>query len=334
MKINYRAFVRLIFFNFILMSGAFAKDVSKPITHQPKLVHYPQVLAYSGNIFIESGLEKKFRKAKLKEILRESAVIKTEANSRMDLAIDKDRTLTVLESTEIEIPTIAWESGDFTELILKSGQIMWQQSAAPDNNITLKSPVFEVHPPIGISGFSYDDEHVVAEAKVFAGAMEFSALNAESSVILTAGKSVQFKGVKEDGEVAYDVLLKGRKIPKGHLQKIENLPESVMQVYSPKAMEQRKKSDLQKILREKAKKESLGVGQICAKPGGKLNECSWSCLQNPKGEKSQCLADKPGVSCVRRRCNANGLWGEETNLESGAAMLKCKAQPFVSMCDY
>ncbi len=334
MKINYQAFVRLTFFNLILMSVAFAKDVAKPVTHQPKLVHYPQVLSYSGNIFVESGLEKKFRKAKLKEILRESAVIKTEANSRMDLAIDKDRTLTVLESTEIEIPTIAWESGDFTELILKSGQIMWQQSAAPDNNITLKSPVFEVRPPIGISGFSYDDEHVVAEAKVFAGAMEFSALNAESSVILTAGKSVQFKGVKEDGEVAYDVLLKGRKIPKGHLQKIENLPESVMQVYSPKAMEQRKKSDLQKILREKAKKESLKVGQICAKPGGKLNECSWSCLQNPKGEKSQCLADKPGVSCVRRRCNANGLWGEETTLESGAAMLKCKAQPFVSMCDY
>ena len=324
MKIIFKIIGTLIFFN----GPAIAAN------HQPKLVQYPQVLSYSGNIFIESGLENKFRKAKLKEILREKAVIKTEANSRMDLSIDKDRTVTILDSTEIEIPTIAWESGQFTELILKSGQIMWQQSAAPDNNITIKSPVFEVKPPIGISGFSYDEEHATAEAKVFAGAMEFSALNAETSVILTAGKSVQFKGVKEDGEVAYDVLLKGRKIPKGRLQKIENLPESVMEIYSPKALAKRKKSDLQKLMQEKAKKESLKVGQICAKPGGKMNECAWSCLQNPKGEKTNSLADKPGVSCVRHRCNANGLWGEETTLESGAAMLKCKAQPFVSMCDY
>ena len=223
MKIIYKVIVSLIFLNGPLLAA----------THQTKLVQFPQVLSYSGNIFIESGLENKFRKAKLKEILREKAVIKTEANSRMDVAIDKDRTVTILESTEIEIPTIAWESGQFTELVLKSGQIMWQQSAAPDNNITLKSPVFEVKPPIGISGFSYDDEHAIAEAKVFAGAMEFSALNAETSVILTAGKSVQFKGVKEDGEVAYDILLKGRKIPKGVLQKVENLPDSVMQIYSP-----------------------------------------------------------------------------------------------------
>ncbi len=324
MKIHCTALVSLFFFSGPLLGAS----------HQPKLVQYPQVLSYSGNIFINSGLDNKFRKAKLKEILREKAVIKSEANSRMDLAIDKERTLTILESTEIEIPTIAWESGNFTELTIRSGQIMWQQSQAPDNNITIKSPVFEVRPPIGITGFSYDDERALAEAKVFAGAMEFSALNAETSVILTAGKSVQFKGSKEDGEVAYDILLKGRKIPKGQLQKVENLPDAVMQIYSPKAMAQRKNSDLQKLMKAKAKKESLGVGQICPKPGGKMNECSWSCLQNPKSEKNNCLADKSGVSCVRRRCNANGLWGEETVLESGAALLKCKATPFVSMCDY
>ena len=321
---------------FLVLVGSlfFSSMILAATSHQLKMVHYPQVLSYSGNIFIQSGLENKFRKAKVKEILREKVVIKTEAHSRIDLAIDKDRTATILDSTEIEIPAIAWESGQFTEMILKSGEIMWQQSGIADNNVTIKSPVFEVRPPVGISGFSYDDEHVLAEAKVYAGALEFSALNAETSVILTAGKSVRFQGVKEDGEVAYDILLKGRKIPKGQLQKIENLPESVMKIYSSAAMDQRKKSDLQKLMREKAQKESLGVGQICAKPGGKLNECSWSCLQNPKGEKNNCLANNSGVSCVRRRCNANGLWGEETVLESGAAVLKCKAKPFVSVCDY
>lgn len=303
-------------------------------SHQVKLVRYPQVLSYKGDIFIQSGLDQKFRKAKVKEILREKAIIKTEANSRMDLAIDQDRTVTLLESAEIEIPAIAWETGQFTELLLRSGELMWQQNGPPINNITLKSPVFEVKPPIGISGFSYDPELVLAEAKVYSGAMEFSALNAETSVNLTGGKMVKFKGVKEDGDVAYDILLKGRKIPKGQLLSIENLPESVMKIYSAEAVAQRKKEDLQRILRAKKKKETLGVGQICPKPGGKLNECSWSCLNNPKGEKNNCLANKPGVSCVRRRCNANGIWSEETPLDASAALLKCKAKPYVSACDY
>ena len=305
-----------------------------PTARQVKLVRYPQVLSYSGNIFIQSGLDNKFRNAKVKEILREKVIIKTEANSRIDIGIDEDRTMTILDSSEVAIPTIAWESGQFTELLLKSGEIMWQQVGAPNNNIVVKSPVFEVKPPIGISGFFYDEENILAEVKVYAGAMEFSALNAETSVILTAGKSVQFKGVKEDGEVAYDVLLKGRRIPKGQLGKIKDLPESLMKIYSSQAVADRKKADLKKILQAKAKSESLGVGQICAKPGGKLNECSWSCLQNPKYEKNNCLAERSGVSCVRRRCNANGQWGEETNLESAVALLKCKANPVVSACDY
>ncbi len=330
----------------LVISSVFIKGLLGPATSmaaekakalpvaQVKIVHYPQVLSYSGNIFIQSGLETKFRKAKVKEILREKAIIKTEANSRLDLGVDSERTLTILESSEVEIPSIAWDSGQFTEVLLRDGEIMWQQSGAPGNNITLKSPVFEVSPPIGISGFSYDEEKILAEAKIYAGAMEFSALNAETTVILTAGKSVKFKGVKEDGAVAYDVLLKGRKSPQGHLQSIESLPESVMRAYSATAVAERKRADLQKIIRDKAKKETLQVGQICAKPGGKLNECSWSCLQNPKHEKNNCLANNPGVSCVRRRCNANGIWGEETTLDAGAALLKCKAKPFVTGCDY
>ncbi len=326
---------KIIFtFNLLWLSFLTPISLAAPSTKQVKLVRYPQVLSYSGNIYIQSGLENKFRKAKVKEILREKAIIKTEANSRIDIGIDEERTMTVLESSEVGIPEIAWESGQFAELIIKSGEIMWQQDRAPNNNIVIKSPVFEVKPPIGISGFLYDEDKVLAEAKVYAGAMEFSALNAETSVILTSGKSVQFKGVKEDGEVAYDVLLKGRRIPKGQLEKTKDLPESLMKIYSSQAVADRKKADLKKILQAKAKSETLGVGQICAKPGGKLNECSWSCLQNPKHERNNCLAELSGVACVRRRCNANGLWGEETSLESATALLKCKAKPFVSACDY
>ena len=326
--------ISLLFFLNLSMALAAGPQASKSVLKPVQLVHFPRVLSYSGRVWIQSGLETQFRTARVKEILREKAVIKTEANSRLDLAIDKGRTVTIQESSQIEIPLIAWESGQMMDLILVGGEVFWQQNGAAENTITLRCPVFEIQPPVGISGFSYDGEKVLAEAKMFSGSMEFKASNAENSVILTAGKSVKFKGVKEDGNVAYDVLLKGRRIPKGHLQNIENLPESVMAIYLPSAIEARKKADLAKIFTEKSKKKTHRRGEICGAPGGKLNECSWSCLKNPGGEKKNCLADRSGVSCVRRRCNANGSWGEETALESGAASAKCKAQVFVAPCDY
>lgn len=72
---------------------------------------------------------------------------------------------------------------------------------------------------------------------------------------------------------------------------------------------------------------------ICKSPNGQLNQCAWRCLNNSKGAKV-CEADKANVSCVRLRCNANGVWAEETKLPATAAT-KCKAKgAVVDECDY
>jgi hypothetical protein len=297
-------------------------------------VNYPQVLSYRGLTQIQSGTEAAFRKPKLKEVLREKARIKAEEGGQIEIAVDADRALTVQSGSEVDIPAISWETGHLTEIDLENGQILWQQTQPGSNQIQIKSPVFDIVAPKAVIGLSYNPEKVRAEAKVYVGSLEFSALNAETSEVLTAGKSVVFEGIKEDGEVAYDVLLKGRKIPKGHLLKVENLSSQEMAQYLPEVMAQRKKDDIKRIQTEKAKKEALLPGQICRHPGAKLNECVWNCQNNPKSQKNDCLANKPGVSCIRRRCNANGLWEEETTLDSGSGMLKCKAKPVVAACDY
>lgn len=72
---------------------------------------------------------------------------------------------------------------------------------------------------------------------------------------------------------------------------------------------------------------------ICAAPKAELNQCAWTCLNNPKNEKT-CRTDLPSVSCVRRRCNANGLWAEENRLPASSGE-QCAPSGFkVAPCDY
>ncbi len=72
---------------------------------------------------------------------------------------------------------------------------------------------------------------------------------------------------------------------------------------------------------------------ICAAPSARLNECAWTCENNPKSEK-KCRTDLANVTCVRRICNANGQWSSPTRLPASFHD-SCKGtEPVVRSCDY
>lgn len=70
--------------------------------------------------------------------------------------------------------------------------------------------------------------------------------------------------------------------------------------------------------------------EICSSPTGRFRQCSWTCVGNPKGEK-KCRIDLPSVSCVRRICNANGIWSESQRMPSSQSGT-CAVQPVVQDC--
>ena len=72
---------------------------------------------------------------------------------------------------------------------------------------------------------------------------------------------------------------------------------------------------------------------ICSAPKAELNQCSWTCQNNPKGEKN-CRTDLSEVSCVRRRCNANGKWAEESRLPASSREQCQPTGQKVAPCDY
>lgn len=272
---------------------------------------------------------------KNKQLLVEKAVLETPAGARVVIQIDALRRVQVLPNSRVELPSISWEQGQSPVVVLKYGEMRWQEQPGKDYNIALRSDLFQFISPVGDFVFSFDPKTAVAEVKVIKGSMEFSAMGAEDVALVTAGQKCKFQGVREGDEIVYDVLLKGKKIPRGKLGLVENFSVEDKRLYSAA---QAKKEESQRRAREEAAKKAAipqrQASEICEQPFGKLNQCAWICENNPKNEKKLCRVEDPQVRCVRKRCNANGEWAEETLVSKEKAASLCGLKPQVRECDY
>lgn len=315
--------------SYILILVAFALNAEAV---SPK---YPAVSEVRGAAWL-TGKDGKRLSLRKPVVLREKALLETSLDGEVKVQLDEKRTMTLLGAGELAIPVISWESGEAPVIILKTGQLHWQQKLKDKAayNIALRSDLFEFITPPGDYVLSIDPSKAVAGVKMFEGSMEFSALNGEDSARVQSGQQVSFQGVIEGGEIAYDILLKGKKIPRGRLTAVTPLDLKELAKASEAEKLRQKKEKLEKERLAKAKALAAKEGAICQRPSGRFNECSWTCLNNPKKEKKACLVTTPGVSCVRHRCNANGEWAEETVLDAEKGGSLCKAQVVVGPCDY
>lgn len=319
--------VKVIFYVLISLGFALKAPAAAP--------KYPAVSQVRGAVWL-TGKDGKRLSLRKPVALREKAVLETSLDGEVKVQLDEKRTITLLGAGELTIPVISWESGEAPVVILKTGQLRWQQSLKDKAayNIALRSDLFEFIAPPGDYVLSVDPSRALAGVKMFEGSMEFSALNGEDSVQVQSGQQVSFQGVLEGGEIAYDILLKGRKIPRGRLTAVTALDLKELAKASEAEKLRQKKEKLEKQRLAKARAIDAKEGAICQRPAGRFNECSWTCLNNPKKEKKACLVIVPGVSCVRHRCNANGEWAEETVLDAEKGGSLCKAQVVVGPCDY
>lgn len=296
---------------------------------------YPAIKEWQGQAWI-TGKDGKRQVLRTKLVLRDKALVETSLLGQVKVQLDEKRSLTLLGDSAISLPVISWETGESPILILKRGEFQWQQDlkAKGAYNVAVRSDLFEFILPPGKYTLSVYPEKAFAGVKVFEGSLEFSALNGDESATVKAGQQVGFQGVLEGGEIAYDVLLKGKKIPRGHLASVSSIDATEL----TKAAEADRK--LQQSIARKKKAAQMVIdtlkreGVICQDPPAKFNECAWVCLNNPKKEKKVCLVGAGGASCVRRRCNANGVWADETVLDAEKSGNICKAQSVVAPCDY
>ncbi len=300
---------------------------------------YPSIIKVEGQVLnlVTSSDKKNPSPVKLHEVLREKAHLSVGPKARVQIQLDADRVFTLRADTELQVPAISWDSGEVPVLNLKRGSIEWKQAKGGKSayNTVISSPLFQFIAPGGHYSLTIDPRKAWAQAQMFEGQMVFSALNAEESVQISSGQQVDFQGQIEDDEIAYDVLLQGRRIPKGALGKVVplNLEDHKRLLEEEKVkraqVEAQKKQEKAKAL--KLKKD----GAICDKPFGRLNDCSWTCTNKKKNKQGLCLpVENQATLCVRHRCNANGDWAEATDLSVDQAAVKCKSETIVSECDY
>lgn len=295
---------------------------------------YPAVKSWTGQAWV-TGKDGKRQLISRSQILREKALLETSVTGELVIDLDKDRSFTLLGGTEVSLPVISWEGGSAPVVLLKTGDLRWKQGAAKvDYNVALRSDLFEFLAPAGEYTLWIRPDKATSGVKVYSGGMEFSALNGEESIFVKPGQQVSFQGVLEGGEIAYDVLLKGKRIPKGRLTALSNIDPAELQ--KAEAAKKKLAADIAKA--EARIKAAAGKAQrdglICSSPGAKFNECAWVCVGNPKSEKKNCLVAQSGVSCVRKRCNANGVWADEQTYDAEKGGSLCKAQSVVGPCDY
>lgn len=324
-------FVKKALLSFILGSVFFA-GLSVFAQNPPK---YPALTHWQGQAWVtaKDGVR---RLVKSRQVLREKAVVETSLSAEVRIQMDAKRTLTLLGNSEISLPVISWETGEAPVVLLKSGSFRWLQKdkSKSDYNIALTSDLFQFISPDGEYVFIMEPNKAYAGVKVIQGSMEFSAMNGEESATVKAGQQVGFQGVLESGEIAYDVLLKGRKIPRGRLTEVVQIDKKELNRVADEARKRKQAEQAEVARKAAAKARASEEGRICSRPSGKFNECVWTCINNPKGEKKNCLVQRSGTTCVRQRCNANGQWAEDTVLSAEKASIMCKAEPIVAACDY
>ena len=143
----------------------------------------------------------------------------------------------------------------------------------------------------------------------------------EKEAKLKAFEEITFVGVLEKERVAYDLLLQGKKIPKGSWDKAKACSFSELtekETAFRLQQEQRRREESASADNRRKLKMENDARFLCHKPYGQFNDCWWK-------TESQI--------CVRYRCNADGKWSARTEMTRNQFEMCDSKQP-VSKCNY
>lgn len=330
-------FLVLLFSAVLAVNLGIAKAPSQKKNPLPKEMaaqkKYPRVIAIRGEVTINSS-EGVLSEPKVGTLLRGVLSIQVKAHSQLRIQMDPFRALFVEPETEIRIPGISWETGELTEIQLKSGRIRVRSDKSGPFAIDLTSDLFTHIWPLGDIVFEFIPKAAQTTVYVIFGSLNFSALNSEEKIQLQTGQKVRFQGQIENEEIAYDILLQGRKVAKGQLGPVESLSPEENSLWDLTLELARLKALNLAEKKNKEKQNQLQPGQVCKGPQGKLNDCAWICRNNPSHEKKKCLLQNSKVFCERVRCLAQGEWGDPYKLSREEAQVRCQIKPQVSACNY
>ena len=294
-------------------------EVKKNHQHEAR---YPWISIADGKS-TWTDKEDKVHPLRRKDRLYFKAVIKTEAGAKLRIELDANSSLFIFAESQVELPVIAWEDGRLEKISLQWGRIAY--SCDGDCKNFFETVISQNILQSGQYVMTYYPTMPRVKLSVVQGASSFRGLANEKSSELKAGQEAQFRGLFENGEIAFDTLLRGRRIAKGQLDPVSEISADDLLVF--KKIFATKKEALKVVAAAKLKPTEK---QICRSPFAEYGQCVWACENNKVGAKD-CNLSKPGVMCSRRRCNANGEWADRRELT--LSKNRCGPRPSVGICD-
>lgn len=163
----------------------------------------------------------------------------------------------------------------------------------------------------GVRGTDFVISHTLGElletrVETLEGKVSFGGIKAKERHELIRGEGALFSAAKPSGKKELDEFVES-----GTLGPVYKLPDDKL-----RDLEFDSRVDMARA----KKKGPSGDSEICDKPKAYFNQCSWT---------------KVNGDCIRRRCNGNGQWAEETKVPRAAAVM-CPASSgyVVKDCDY
>lgn len=266
--------------------------------------------------------------------LSQNFKIKTNENQFVKIKINDIYILNIYNNSEIQIvSSLSTDNITMYSVKLIFGQIYIHTIDSEENNNKVAKNDYLLQLESDFFDWQLTSEHKInlllnydaVNAKIDfcnkTDAFDISLFNHEKIQKLTKLQSVAFQGINEDSKLAFDILLKGRKIPKGQWQvpqqcsftKIEDLEKKLAT-----SELQNSKSAKAVLYKKNELKKFNDAKYLCHNPYGQMNECSWV------------LSEK---KCYRTRCNAEGNWSDRQQILSLTAN-ECGRSSRVTKCDY
>jgi hypothetical protein len=248
--------------------------------------------------------------------------VETDSTGKVQIAFNSGNLLNITPNSELVIT----EGSDSLPMSKKKRMILDLIKGKIRNKVNQKydgeESFYKVRTKSAVAGvrgtdftigvMSEDNEHLMSKVETLMGKVELSGIGLSEKSHISVGESGSFISDATGGRLT--------PVLKMSAEQISILERDTMF------------ASLTPSLRKPASQLPAEVA-ICSNPSGKMNSCSWVCEQNPVGQHT-CRTDLPGVSCVRRMCNANGAWSDAMRLPASQKENCLPDQPVVKSCDY
>lgn len=291
-------------------------------------LHSVVVMNFAGQPVIEYKDGASAVKLSKKTELKNDAYYKTKQNELLDLKIESQLNAYLLPNSILTTEGSFLKEGYKTQVVfLRAGEVYIQNSPTEkdktehDAELSVKTDFFNFKiKPNGNTQLRIivDKEKAFLKVCNTGDDTELALYDHEIKQTLAKNTGIAFQGVLDGKNIAYDLLLDKRKIPKGKWLAKDKCDNKEFEMAQTKVKDIQKKTSEKAALEEKIRlenKKKMDAQYLCHEPYGQLD---------------QCYFQKEGSKCIRHRCNAEGNWKDTMDVN----LSLCGADRNVRSCNY